>query len=118
MTPRGDAPKNSVPMLDARPPSELRELLDREIERLHGSIRALDRDARNAKHVLWIALVAIPAAVLVGPPAAFLVVVFTLSLYATALYLIGVRRREYLSLIDDCRRDIARSEAGEPKHTR
>lgn len=97
--------------MDPNPSSELRERLDREIERLHGSIRDLDRDGRNAKHVLWLALLAIPAAVFVGPPAAFIVVIFTLSLFAVALYLIGVRRREYLGLIDHCRRDIARAEA-------
>jgi hypothetical protein len=91
------------------------ERLSREIERLHGSILDLDRDQQKAKHVLWLMLLVIPAAAFVGPPAAFLVFLFTLSLFATALYLIGVRKREYLGLITDYRRDISRAEASAQK---
>ncbi|MBC7171759.1 MAG: hypothetical protein H5U40_05000, partial [Polyangiaceae bacterium] len=66
--------------------SEKLERIHAEIERLHGSIRSLDRDAKNSKHVLWLCLLAIPAYLLVGGLAATLVVLFTVALLATALY--------------------------------
>lgn len=97
---------------------ELRERMNREIERVQGSLRELDRDRRNAKHVLWLSLLALPAAVFVNPPAALIVIVFTVSLFAVALYLISVHRREYLGIIADCRRDIARAEAGAARRGR
>ncbi len=81
------------------------ERIDREIDRLGDQLRALDRDWRNAKHSLWLGLLAIPALFLVGYVGMVLVVFAVFSLYASCIYLIGVRRREYVGLIADCRKD-------------
>jgi hypothetical protein len=84
------------------------ERIDLEIERLDQQIQALDRDWRNAKHTLWLGALGIPAFFVAGYLAMVLVVVFTFCLYASALYLIGVRRREYVGLIEDCQKDKGR----------
>jgi hypothetical protein len=91
--------------------AEKRAIYEREVERLRGSIEALDRDVKGSKHVLWFGLLAIPAGIFVGQVAAVVVILFTVSLLATALYLIGVRKREYHGLIVDCQRDLERAEA-------
>jgi hypothetical protein len=83
------------------------EQLDREVDRLRDQLVALDRERQNARHIFWLALLGLPTLYFLGFVWMVVVLFFTVWLYVVSNYLIGVRRREYRSLIEYCERDKA-----------
>ncbi|HJL15539.1 MAG TPA: hypothetical protein RMH99_07790 [Sandaracinaceae bacterium LLY-WYZ-13_1] len=71
-----------------------RDLIEREIERLHEQGELLERDWRRIPYLGLFLLSAGPAYWIWGPTAAMYAVLCTPCLVGTALYLIGVRRSE------------------------
>ena len=85
---------------------ERRELVEREVERLHEEASKL---ARDWSRVPWLfgTIVLVPLMQVVsGPGAAMLALIFVPSLVATSAYLIGVRRKENAQLIEDLEQQL------------
>lgn len=91
-----------------KPPAvaDRRELIQKEIERLHHEAKVLERDWRRVPWLFAFILSALPAYLIWGPTAAFYAILCTPCLIITALYLLGVRRSENRQSIDELERQL------------
>lgn len=76
-------------------PTKKREVLEAEATRLERQLASLDRDWSHLPKLLLLALFGLPVGWFSGVGAAAGLVLIVLSLIATVVYLIGVRRKEY-----------------------
>lgn len=82
-------------------------MLEAEVTRLEGELRALDRHWARKHHLAVFALLAVPAYFLFGGVVATVIVLCTPALVATQAYLLAVRRVECRQLIDETRRELS-----------
>lgn len=83
-----------------------RALLEAELQRLKRLREDLDGDWKKVPWLLWTTLLAVPVGALWGPIWAALTVATALSLWATAFYLIRVRREDYKHEVEDTKREL------------
>ena len=96
---------------DARTP-----LLKAEITRLENEIVVLNRQWSRKHWLGLVALVAIPLMIARVPPLWIAIsIIASPCLVATQAYLLYVRRRECLELIEQAKLDLERVEAGAPR---
>lgn len=86
--------------------ADRRELIEKEIERLHEEAKVLERDWRRVPFLAAFILSAVPAYLIWGPTAALYAVLCTPCLIITALYLLGVRRAENRQSIEELERQL------------
>lgn len=86
--------------------ADRRELIEREVERLHSEAKVLERDWRRVPFLFAFILSALPAYLIWGPAAAFYAILCTPCLVITALYLLGVRRSENRQSIEELERQL------------
>lgn len=92
--------------------TERQRRIEAEIERLEDVRQSLEREWTRLPWLLIAGVLAIPAFFIWGVGSAILVLLAVLSLYGTAAYLVGVRRRETQGEIEDMRGDLERIRHG------
>lgn len=83
-----------------------RVLLDKELLRLQGLEEDLEGDWQKVPKLLWTTLLAVPVGLLTNAVWGVVTVATALSLWATAFYLIRVRREDYRHEIADTKREL------------
>ncbi len=96
-------------------PTKKRDVLEAEANRLEGLLASLDSDWAHLPKLLALTLFALPLGWLWDVGSALAFVALILSLTATVVYLIGVRRKEYRYELMEVRallRGLTPSESG------
>lgn len=83
-----------------------RELMEREVERLEGEAKVLERDWRRIPWLFVFVLSAVPAFLIWGKTAAIYAILCTPCLVGTAAYLLGVRRSENQQSLRELQRQL------------
>jgi hypothetical protein len=89
-----------------------RELIEREIERLHGEAKVLERDWRRVPWLALSVLSALPAYLIWGQTVALYALFCAPCLVGTAAYLVGVRRTENRQNLRELEQQLERMPAG------
>ena len=84
-----------------------RERLVAEVARLEGLMESLERDWQRIPKLFGTAILAVPVGFVWGVPAAIFVVGLAASLVGVGVYLVGVRRNEYRSELEQVQERLA-----------
>ncbi len=82
--------------------------MEREVERLKGEAKVLERDWRRVPWLFAFVLSAVPAYLIWGQTAAVYAILCTPCLVGTAAYLLGVRRSENEQSLRELERQLER----------